>query len=69
MDKASVARFITLIVTLLAYFGINIADGIVEAITDIVVAIFVLYMAWKNNNITKEAVKAQQYLDELKSRK
>jgi len=66
MDKASVARFISLIVGLLAYFGINIPEDISEHIVAIVVSVWALYTAWKNNNLTKEAREAQAILDNKK---
>lgn len=66
MDKASVARLVSLIVGLLTYFNINVPSTVSEAVVGIVMGIIALYTAWKNNNITREAQEAQEYLNELK---
>lgn len=68
MDKASIARFVSLIVGLLAYFNINVPSTVSEAIVAIVVGVIAIYTAWKNNNLTKEAQEAQTYLDKLKDK-
>jgi len=44
-------------------------EQIFEGVSSVATVAMAIYAWWKNNNITKEAVKAQQYLDELKSRK
>lgn len=69
MDKPSITRLISLIVGLLAYFGVNVPSTISEAIVGIVVGLVAIYTAWKNNNLTKEAQDAQAYLDGLKEQK
>jgi len=69
MDKPSITRFISLIVALLAYFGVNIPNSIEEAVVGIIVGVVAIYTAWKNNNLTEEAQEAQEYLDELKEQK
>lgn len=66
MDKASITRFVGLIVGLLTYFGINIPNNISEAVVGIIVGVIAIYTAWRNNNFTNNAQKAQKYLNELK---
>lgn len=69
MDKMSIARLVSLIVALLAYFNINIPSSVEEAVVSIAVSVIVLYTAWKNNSITKEAREADEYMRELKEQK
>ncbi|SEA54371.1 holin, SPP1 family [Thalassobacillus cyri] len=54
MDKASIARIISLIVSLLTYFGINVPEDVVEAATGIVFGVLVLWAAYKNNYLFKK---------------
>lgn len=65
MDKASVARFFGLIVALLAYFGINLPESLVDGLVMIVVGAFAVYTAWKDNDITKKAIARKAKLKEL----
>lgn len=68
VDKASVVRLVALIVALLTYFGINLPENVVEAITSIAVGVYALYMAWKNNDFTEEAKQGTKHMKELKER-
>ncbi|WYU49952.1 phage holin [Bacillus sp. FSL K6-0047] len=62
-DAPSVARFIGLIVSLLAYFGVNVPENLSEAITAFVVAVFAVYAAFKNNYLTEKGQKQKQALE------
>lgn len=44
-------------------------EQIYEGLSSVATVIVAIYSWWKNNNITEEAQQAQEYLDELKSRK
>ena len=44
-------------------------EQIYEGLSSVSTVAMAIYAWWRNNNVTKEAQKAQQYLDELKSRK
>lgn len=66
------------IITLVAVFIANIlnlygfqadADIMVQVALMIFAAITTVYAWWKNNNITKEAIAAQSFLDNLKEEK
>ncbi|WP_069187705.1 phage holin [Alkalihalobacillus pseudalcaliphilus] len=63
MDKASIVRFIGLIVALLAYFGLNVPEDVVEGITSLVVAVLAIYAAFKNNYITAKGKKQKEVLE------
>lgn len=65
-----VCAFITIANFALSLWGINplpFADDEVYMIVSVVCATAAtLWVWWKNNNITKEAVEAQEFLDDLK---
>lgn len=61
-DAPSVARFIGLIVALLAYFGVNVPEDLTEAVTSLAVAILAVYTAWKNNYISKKGHQQKEVL-------
>lgn len=42
---------------------------IYEGVSSVATVVMAIYAWWKNNNVTKEAQEAQEYLNELKSRK
>lgn len=44
-------------------------EQIYEGVSSVALVITAIYTWWKNNNVTKEAQEAQDYLNELKSRK
>lgn len=44
-------------------------DEIYEAVSSIATVIMALYAWWKNNSVTKEAQKADEYLKELKEQR
>jgi len=44
-------------------------EQIYEGVSSVATVAVAIYTWWKNNNVTKEAQEAQQYLNELKSRK
>lgn len=62
MDKASVARFVGLIIGELAYFGINVPQNFQELITGVIVGVFIIYVAFKNNYLTKKGSKQKEVL-------
>ena len=49
LDKASIIRLVSLVVALVAYFGINIPENTVELVGSLIVSIVGLYTAYKNN--------------------
>ena len=59
VDKASVVRVVALVLTLVAYFGINVPEGIDEYIVGTIMLFITLYSAWKNNYIARKG-KAQK---------
>lgn len=61
-DAPSVTRFISLIVALLAYFGVNVPENLAEAVTSLVVAVLALYAAFKNNYLTQRGQKQKEVL-------
>lgn len=68
-----VVLFILLINQTLILYGWNplpfSEDQIYEAISSVALVGVALFNWWKNNNVTKEAQQAQEYLEELKERK
>ena len=75
--KQALIRLAVLVILLinqtLTLFGWNplpfSEEQIYEGVSSIAVVIVAIYTWWKNNNVTKEAEKADQYLKELKGRK
>lgn len=67
VDKASIARFIGLIVGLLAYFGINVPESFEEGVVSVLFGLYVIYTSYKNNDFTKEAKAGTEYMKKLKS--
>ena len=68
-DKASITRFVALIVALLAYFGINVPSTVEEGFVALVFGVYTLYMAYKNNDFTWEAKEGTEHMKELKALK
>ena len=73
-EKVNVER-IKAIITLVVVCAANIAnlygvyvdaDAIVQLALMVVTAVATVYAWWKNNNVTREAVAAQEFLDGLK---
>ena len=75
MDKATVIRTIILLVALTNQFLVSLglspfpfsAEQIEVGLSWSFTVLATLWTWWKNNNVTKEAQKAQEYLDDLKS--
>ena len=44
-------------------------EQIYEGVSSVATVLVAIWVWWKNNNVTKEAQEAQEYLNELKSRK
>ncbi|WZY01586.1 phage holin [Bacillus sp. FSL W7-1360] len=63
MDAGSITRFVGLIVALLAYFGINMPTDLVEGITSLVVAVLAVYVAFKNNYLTRHGQEQKEVLE------
>lgn len=72
--QQAIVRLIVLVILLLnqtlIVLGYNplpfSEDQIYEGVSSVATVVMALYTWWKNNNVTKEAQKAQEYLDELK---
>ena len=77
VSAGTIARTITLALALinqlLTVFGYNVIDVSDETVYELVSTIFTIGAAvwafWKNNSFTKEAIKADEVLKELKSTK
>jgi SPP1 family holin len=68
MDKASVARYLVLVVTvvntLLNLFGYQtISDDLTNDLVAVVSAAYFLFMAWKNNYLSKKGKAQKEVLD------
>ena len=65
--KAIITLVVVFIANILNLYGFQAdADAMVQAALMIFAAVTTVYAWWKNNNITKEAVAAQGFLDNLK---
>ena len=72
--KSAIVRLIVLVILLinqsLTVLGWNplpfSEEQIYEAVSSVVTVVIAVYVWWKNNNVTKESQRAQEYLDELK---
>lgn len=67
MDKASLTRFILLIVAVLnAVLNLlgyqTISDELANDIVAVVSGIYFLYVAWKNNYLSKKGIKQKEVL-------
>lgn len=75
--KQAIVRLIVLIIalvnqtlTLAGYNPMPFSDEqIFEAVSNVATVAIALWAWWKNNSVTKEAQKADEYLAELKSKK
>lgn len=68
--KAIITLVVVCIANILNIYGIQIdADAIVQFVLMMIAAVTTVYAWWKNNNITKEAVAAQDFLKRLKESK
>jgi SPP1 family holin len=68
MDKASVARFVLLIIavinTVLNMLGYQtISDDLANDIVAVVSGLYALYMGWKNNYLSKKGRKQKEVLE------
>jgi SPP1 family holin len=68
MDKASVARYLVLVVTvintLLNLFGYQtISDDMTNDLVAVISAAYFLFMAWKNNYLSKKGKAQKEVLD------
>ena len=65
--RAIVVIVVTAIVNIANIYGFAAdADTVVNVVMSILSAVTIVYAWWKNNNITKEAVAAQGFLNNLK---
>lgn len=75
--QQAIVRLIVLVILLinqtLIVYGWNplpfSEEEIYEGISSVAMVLMAIYTWWKNNNVTEEAQKAQEYLDELKERR
>ena len=66
--KAIATIVVTAIVNIANLYGYSVdAEPIVTCILTMLSAATILYSWWKNQNVTENAVKAQEYLDGLRS--
>lgn len=62
LDKMSIVRFISLIVALLAYFGVHIPETTVELIATLIATVVTIYVAYKNNYLFGRGQEQKQAL-------
>ena len=62
MDKASVVRVVAAVIALVAYFGINVPDGMDEYIVGAVMLVLTLWSMWKNNYLARKGKKQKEVL-------
>lgn len=67
---------VTLIVVILCLslvlcitFGVINADDLTKAVTAVLAIASTIFAWWRNNNVTENAIKAQEYLETLKQEK
>lgn len=65
MDKGSVARFVGLLVGVLAYFGFDVGEQLQSAIVDVAFGAYIIYVAFKNNYLTKKGNEQKAVLDQF----
>ena len=66
--KAVATIVITAVVNIANVYGYAVdADMWVNVALSVISAASILYAWWKNQNVTDEAIKAQEYLDGLKA--
>ena len=63
MDKASVTRVVLTIAALVAYFGINIPEELVEYIVGAIMLALTLWSMWKNNYLAKKGKAQKEVLE------
>jgi SPP1 family holin len=63
MDKASLARVVALVFSLLAYFGLNIPNEWQEWTVGTVLLVMSIYSAYRNNYLFKKGKKQKEVLD------
>ena len=65
--KAVITLVVVCVANVANLYGVYIdADAVVQLALMVVTAIATVYAWWKNNNVTREAVAAQELLDKLK---
>lgn len=69
MDKASVTRLVTLLTSLLAYFGVHIPQSWQDWTVGLIMLVVMAWGFWKNNSFTKEAIEADKQLKKAKQEK
>lgn len=62
-DKASVARVVALVISLVAYFNINVPENMEEYLVGAVMLVITIYTAWKNNYIARKGQKQKEVLE------
>lgn len=62
-DKASVARVVALVISLVAYFGINVPENMEEYIVGAVMLTLAIYTAWKNNYLARKGREQKKVLE------
>lgn len=62
-DKASVARIVALVVTLVAYFNVNVPENMEEYIVGAVMLVITIYTAWKNNYLARKGREQKKVLE------
>jgi Phage lysis protein, holin. len=65
-DKASIARIVALVASILAYFGMNFPEDTQEYVVGAVMLVLTIYAAWKNNYLSSKGKKQQKVLKDNK---
>jgi SPP1 family holin len=53
VDRGSIGRIVALLISLLAYFGVNVPEELHEYIVGAVMLIVIGISAWRNNYLSK----------------
>jgi SPP1 family holin len=53
LDRGSIGRIVALLISLLAYFGVNVPEELHEYIVGAVMLIVIGISAWRNNYLSK----------------
>jgi SPP1 family holin len=62
MDKASITRIVALLISTLAYFGVNVPEELHEYIVGAVMLIVIGISAWRNNYLSKRGQAQKEVL-------
>jgi hypothetical protein len=62
LDRGSIGRIVALLISLLAYFGVNVPEELHEYIVGAVMLIVIGISAWRNNYLSKRGLRQKEVL-------